>query len=133
MRLVLLAALGLGLQACTPAPAPEAEAPVAPAAEEMAAAPEVTPALPEMPMTGGYAPASLEDERVKAAQAVAVAEITKREGAAPMIDSVEAQQQVVAGMNYSFTIKAAGGATYSVTVFHSLEDKLEVTDYAKVG
>ena len=129
MRLVS-SVIVLALCACTPA-APPAE-PTAPAAPEAPAAAE--PAAPVAPpITGGYGAASLEDESVKAAQTVAVDEIYKREPTRALTEKVEVQQQVVAGMNYRFDITMTGGAHYNVTVFRSLDGKMEVTDFAKLN
>jgi len=129
----MLSAMVLAVGACTPA-APPAE-PAAPAAAETPVEPVApAPAAPiEAPMTGGYGGANLEDATVKAAQALAVAEIYKREPTRALVEKVEAQQQVVAGMNYRFNITMTGGATYGVTVFNSLDGKMEVTDFAKAN
>jgi hypothetical protein len=132
MRL-MSAALMLTLAACQPSPATETAADAGPADAD-AAAPDATaePAPPEPPLAGGYAPASLDDERVKAAQAKAIDAIYTREPQRAIVEKVEAEQQVVAGMNYRFTITMSGGARYGVTVFHSLQDTLEVTDFGKL-
>lgn len=133
MRL-MSAALMLTLASCSPVP-PAAESDPASAEPSGASTPEaVTPpaAPPEMPMTGAFAPASLEDETVKAAQTVAVEEIYKRDPTRALVEKVDVEQQVVAGMNYRFTITMSGGAKYGVTVFRSLDGAMEVTDYAKL-
>lgn len=130
MRL-MSAALLLMLAACSPsgAPEPEAAKPTPVPAEPKASPPDPV----EPPMPGGYGPASLEDETVKAAQALAVDEIYKREPQQTVVEKVEAQQQVVAGMNYRFTITMSGGTRYGVTVFSDLDGTMKVTDFAKLS
>jgi hypothetical protein len=135
MRL-MSAALLLTLAACAPTPAPATEPapePAAPAAAEIVE-PAPTPAPPEPApvMTGGYSPASVEDEMVKAALAVATDAIYKRDPTRALVEKVEAEQQVVAGMNYHFVITMTGGARYGVTVYRKLDSTMEVTNYAKL-
>jgi hypothetical protein len=135
MRL-MSAALMLTLASCAPSSAPPA-AETDPAAAEPST-PTTTPeatapeAMPEPQITGGYAPANLEDEMVKAAQTVAVNEIYKRDPTRALVEAVEVEQQVVAGLNYRFTITMTGGAKFGVTVFRNLQGAMEVTDYAKL-
>jgi hypothetical protein len=131
MRIVPIVAVASALAACSPAPAPEpTPAPETPAAEATPPAPPA--AEPEAPVVGGYAPANLEDEMVKAAQAVATDAIYTRNPTRALVEKVEAEQQVVAGMNYRFTITMTGGAKYGVTVFRDLDGKMEVSEYAKL-
>ena len=47
-------------------------------------------------------------------------------------EKVEAEMQVVAGLNYHFTITMTGGARYGVTVYRKLDGAMEVTDYARL-
>lgn len=132
MRL-MSAALILSLAACAPSPAPAADpAPVEPAAP---AAVEPAPsATPEAPVVGGYAPADLADEGVKAALAVATDAIYTRNPTRALVEKTEAQVQVVAGLNYAFDITMTGGAHYKIVVYKPLGDaKPEVTSFEKVG
>lgn len=129
MRL-MSAALMLTLASCSPSTAPEPEtATPTPAPAETETPP---PAPIEPPVPGGYSAANLEDETVKAAQALAVDEIYKREPQRAIVEKVDAEQQVVAGMNYHFTITMSGGTRYGVTVFRSLDGAMTVTDFAKL-
>ena len=83
-------------------------------------------------MTGGYSPASLDDEMTKAAQAVAVDAIYTRDPTRALVEKVEAEIQVVAGLNYRFVITMTGGARYGVTVYRKLDSTMEVTEYARL-
>jgi hypothetical protein len=130
MRIIPAILIGSLLGACTPAPAPEPTPAAEPAV--VATTPPTPMPTPEPPIAGGYAPASLDDEMVKAAQAVAVDAIYTRDPTRALVETVEVQQQVVAGMNYRFVITMTGGARYGVTVFRDLDGKMEVTDYAKL-
>lgn len=131
---VLTSLIVLSLAACTPQ-----QPPVDPAATADAAPPVVVepphadPAPPVPPMTGGYAPADLEDANVKAAKMLAVDEIYKRAPTRALVEKVDAQQQVVAGMNYRFDITMTGGARFDVTVFHDLNGAMTVTDFTKLS
>lgn len=135
MRIVPIIAVVGALAACSPAPASKpAAASTPPAAEAPAAepAPSTPPTIVEAPIVGGYAPANLEDETVKAAEKVATDAIYTRNPTRALVEKVEAEQQVVAGMNYRFTITMTGGAKYGVTVYRDLDGKMEVTDYTKL-
>lgn len=113
LGLVMIATLG----ACTTAPAAE---------------PQV-PEQREAVITGGYGKADPADARMKEAQDFAVAEIYKRNPTRALVESAEAQVQVVAGLNYAFDIKMTGGAHFKVTVFRSLQNELSISSYEKVG
>jgi len=135
MRL-MSAALILSLAACAPASAPASDPapaePATPAAVEPAPAPAPTPDIG--PVAGGYAPASLDDEGVKAALAVATDAIYTRNPTRALVEKTEAQVQVVAGLNYAFDITMTGGAHYKIVVYKPLGDaKPEVTSFEKVG
>ncbi len=130
MRIIPTILIGSLLAACTPAPASEPTPAPEPAAIE--ATPPTPMPTPEPPITGGYAPASLDDEMTKAAQAVAVDAIYTRDPTRALVDKVEAEMQVVAGMNYRFVITMTGGARFGVTVYRKLDGTMEVTDYAKL-
>jgi len=130
MRITSAILIGSVLAACSPAPAPE-PAPV-PEAVAIEATPPTPMPAPEPVATGGYSPASLDDEMVKAAQAVAVDAIYTRDPTRALVEKVEAEMQVVAGLNYHFTITMTGGARYDVTVYRKLDGTMEVTDYARL-
>jgi hypothetical protein len=125
----------LTLASCAPPPAKETTPDSEAAATPETITPEAAPAdetAPPMPMPGGYSEASLDNETVNAAKLIAVDEIYKREPQRAIVEKVEAQQQVVAGMNYRFTITMSGGSRYGVTVFHSLGGEMTVTDFSKL-
>jgi hypothetical protein len=128
MRIIPTILIGTMLTACTPATEPT-PAPETPAAE---ATPPTPMPAPEPVITGGYAPADLADETVKAAQTVATDAIYTRDPTRALVEKVEAEQQVVAGMNYRFVITMTGGGKFGVTVFRDLDGKMEVTEYAKL-
>lgn len=115
MRLtLLLVSVSAALGACT---TPAGEAPTAPHA----------------PIVGGYSQANLSDEGVKAARAVAEKEIYTRNPTRALVDKVSAETQVVAGMNYRFTIVMSGGASYRVVVYRPLQGDMTVSDYEKLS
>jgi len=117
--------------ACTP-PAPAPEPAPMPEPATVATTPPAPMPAPEPVITGGYSPASLDDEMVKAAQAVAVDAIYTRNPTRALVEKAEAEQQVVAGINYRFVITMTGGAKFNVTVYRKLDGTMEVTDYAKL-
>lgn len=88
---------------------------------------------PQPVITGGYSPASLDDEWVKNAQAVAVNEIYKADKTSATVQSVSAQQQVVAGMNYRFDITLSDNSRFGVTVYRDLQGVMKVTEFTKLG
>jgi hypothetical protein len=128
MRIIPTILIGTMLTACTPATEPT-PAPETPAAEATPPAPMPSP---EPAIVGGYAPADLADETVKAAQTVATDAIYTRDPTRALVEKVEVEQQVVAGMNYRFVITMTGGAKFGVTVFRDLDGMMEVTEYAKL-
>jgi hypothetical protein len=134
MRIAFVISMGALFAACTPpAPTPAPTPEPAPAPEQAAVATTPPASMPasEPAITGGYS-ASLDDEMVKAAQAVAVDAIYTRNPTRALVENVEAELQVVAGINYAFRITMTGGARYGVTVFRSLDGKMEVTSYEKL-
>ena len=60
-------------------------------------------------IVGGYVAADLNEPGVKAAQAVAVNEIYTQRPTRALVEKVGAEMQVVAGLNYRFTISMSGG------------------------
>jgi hypothetical protein len=125
MRFVSTILVASMLAACTAVPEPTPA--LAPAAIVEPATPTPAPVI-----TGGYSPASLNDEMTKAAQAVAVDAIYKRDPTRALVEKVEVEMQVVAGLNYRFVITMTGGARYDVTVYRKLDGTMEVTNYAKL-
>lgn len=90
-------------------------------------------AAPKPPLAGGYQSASASDETVKAAETLAVAEIYKRDPQRGIVEQVTREQQVVAGMNYRFTIKMTGVNSYRIVVFKPLQGEMVVTGYEKLA
>ena len=97
--------------------------------------PGAAPAAPSSPVVGGYAAANANDETVRAAEALAVAEIYKRDPQRGLVEQVTREQQVVAGMNYRFTIKMTGVNSYRIVVFKPLpgQGEMTVTGYEKLA
>ena len=116
MRLALALSAFLALGACATPPASET------VAEQSAPTPVI-----------GYGAADLNDENVKAAQTLAVNEIYTRNPTRALVDKVSAEQQVVAGLNYRFTIVMTGGAAYRVIVFRSLQGQMSVSSFEKLA
>jgi hypothetical protein len=131
MRFVSIILIGSQLVACAPAKAPEPTPVAAPPAVVETSTPTPMP-TPAPVITGGYSPASLDDEMTKAAQAVAVDAIYTRDPTRALVEKVEAEMQVVAGLNYQFVITMTGGARYGVTVYRKLDGSMEVTNYTKL-
>ncbi len=84
-------------------------------------------------MTGAYGAADLNNEDVKAAQAIAVNAIYTRNPTRALVEKVNAETQVVAGFNYRFNIVMTGGTTYRIVVFRSLQGEMSVTSYEKTA
>ena len=85
------------------------------------------------PLVGGYGNADLNDEGVKAAQALAVNEIYTRNPTRALVEKVSVETQVVAGLNYRFNIVMSGGAAYRVIVFRNLQGEMSVTEFEKLA
>src|SRR5262245_29349059 len=86
-------------------------------------------------IVGGYAPADANDPDVKAAEAMAVAEIYRREPQRSIVEATTREVQVVAGLNYRFTIKMSGVNRYEVVVFKPLpgQGAMSVTGFNKIS
>jgi hypothetical protein len=133
-----VAVVGLALlAACSPkeAPAPAATASVAAAPTETttptptattAATPETTPMPPPM-ITGGFAPADSASADVKAALALATAELYKKFPQRGLVEKSTAEVQVVAGLNYRFDIQMTGGKHYTAVVYKPLRGDMAVS------
>ena len=104
---------------------------VAPAAQP-AAQPEIPPdARPTL--VGGYSPANESDPELMSAEKVAIGEIYRREPQRGLVEDVQREAQVVAGMNYRFTVKMSGQNSYRVVVFRPLEGEMMVTSFEKLS
>jgi hypothetical protein len=86
-------------------------------------------------VVGGYAPADQADPSVAAAEKLAIDEIYKREPQRSLVESVTREQQVVAGMNYRFTVKMSGMNSYRVVVLKPLpgQGEMKVTGFEKLA
>jgi hypothetical protein len=87
------------------------------------------------PVPGGYLPANAGDADVMAAEKMAVDEIYRREPQRSIVENVTREQQVVAGMNYRFTIKMSGMNSYRIVVFEPLpgQGAMSVTGFEKLS
>ena len=121
------ALLGLALLtgACANIPAnnPPGSAPIAPPAPA---------AAPAAPVAGGYSPAKASDPAVKAAENRAIGEIYTREPQRSIPEKVTREQQVVAGMNYRFTVKMTGMNSYRVVVYKPLTGEMQIASFEKI-
>ena len=87
---------------------------------------------PQPPAAGGYQPTQRNDDIINAAERLAVAEIYQRDPQRGILEKVTREQQVVAGMNYRFTIKMTGLNAYRIVVFKPLEGEMTVTAFEKL-
>ncbi|MDP3493446.1 MAG: hypothetical protein Q8R82_10045 [Hyphomonadaceae bacterium] len=118
MRVVVAVSAFIALAACATPPGTTADQ---------------APPAPAPMITGGYGSADLGAEDTKAAQAIAVNEIYTRHPTRALVDKVSAEVQVVAGLNYRFTIVMTGGAAYRVVVFRSLQGQMSVSNFEKLA
>ncbi|OYX48241.1 MAG: hypothetical protein B7Y90_11390 [Alphaproteobacteria bacterium 32-64-14] len=86
-----------------------------------AAPPAAEPAAPPPMITGGYAKADPADARTQEAQALAVAEIYKRNPTRALVEKAD------------FDITMTGGARYKIVVYRTLQNALSVTSYEKLN
>ena len=93
--------------------------------------PSAPAAAPGPVVVGGYAPADLANPDVAAAEKLAVDEVYRREPQRSLVENVMREQQVVAGMNYRFTIKMSGQNAYRVVVHKPLQGEMSVTLFEK--
>jgi hypothetical protein len=110
-----------------PAPA-SAPGAAAPAAAQPDIPPDARPTL-----VGGYSPANESDPELMAAEKVAIGEIYRREPQRGMVEDIQREAQVVAGMNYRFTVKMSGQNSYRVVIFRPLEGAMMVTSFEKLS
>lgn len=98
------------------------------AAAQPAAPPDAQPTL-----VGGYSPANASDPELMSAEKVAIGEIYRREPQRGLVEDVQREAQVVAGMNYRFTVKMSGMNSYRVVVFRPLQGEMMVTSFEKLS
>lgn len=102
------------------------------AAQTAAAEPEIPPDS-RPTLVGGYSPANASDPELMSAEKVAIGEIYRREPQRGTVEDVQREAQVVAGMNYRFTVKMSGANAYRVVVFRPLEGEMMVTGFEKLS
>ena len=73
------------------------------------------------------------DPELMAAEKMAIAEIYSREPQRGLVEDVQREAQVVAGMNYRFTVKMSGQNSYRVVVFRPLDGEMMVTSFEKLS
>ena len=82
-------------------------------------------------IAGAYRPADREDASVKAAEALALDAIYREHPTRALVDSVTAEAQVVAGMNYRFHVEMTGSPEFrdifEVVVYEDLDGTMAVT------
>ena len=76
--------------------------------------------------------ASLANPDVMAAEKLAIDEIYKREPQRSLVENVTREQQVVAGMNFRFTVKMTGMNSYRVVVYKPLQGEMTVSGFEKL-
>ncbi len=84
-------------------------------------------------LVGGYSPANASDPELMSAEKVAIGEIYRREPQRGVVEDIQREAQVVAGMNYRFTVKMSGENAYRVVVFRPLEGEMRVTSFEKLS
>lgn len=102
------------------------------AAVEPNPAPEPKPVI-----SGGYGAANEEAPGLKEARELAVAEIYRRHPTRALVAKVETEVQVVAGLNYRFTITMSGDPVtakrYAVAVYRDLQRRMSVTSLEAIA
>ena len=88
---------------------------------------------PRLPLTGAYAAADPQDIGANAAEKIAIEEIYRREPQRALVENVERELQIVAGVNYRFMVRMSSGERYQIIVYRPLEGDMQVTSYRKLG
>ena len=84
------------------------------------------------PIVGGYGPADPADPGVAEAEKLALDEIYRREPQRSLVDTVTRESQVVAGMNYRFSVTMSSRVTYRIIVYKPLDGAMSVTGFEKI-
>ena len=82
-------------------------------------------------MTGAYSPVDVNDADVQACATYAVS-VQEPRGSVQLVDVLEAQRQVVAGMNYKLTLSIINNGvkeTVNAVVWSKLDGSKEVTSF----
>lgn len=112
----------------TPTQRPATQSASQGAAAQPAVPPDARPTL-----VGSYSPANASDPELMSAEKVAIGEIYRREPQRGLVEDVQREAQVVAGMNYRFTVKMSGMNSYRVVVFRPLQGEMMVTSFEKLS
>ncbi len=82
-------------------------------------------------LVGGYAPAAIEDEASIKAKEMVIDAIYKRFPTRALVDNVDMEIQVVAGLNYRFQIEMTGNQAnrdvFTGVVYRDLDDNYKLT------
>ena len=82
-------------------------------------------------IAGGFVPGDLEDEGAQTAFSLVQTAIYDRYPSPALVDTVQMDMQVVAGLNYRFRIEMTGApesrAIYEAVVYRDLDDNYEIT------
>lgn len=90
-------------------------------------------AAPEPLYVGGYSPANPSDPDRAAAEKLAIDEIYRAEPQRSLVESVISESQVVAGMNYRFTVRMSGMNAYRIVVYKPPQGEMRITSFEKVA
>lgn len=87
-------------------------------------------------IVGGFAPMTDEDEHSIKAKEMVIDAIYKKFPTRALVDKVDMDVQVVAGLNYRFKIEMSGPMKsrdiFVGVVYRDLEDKFELTDLTQI-
>ncbi len=87
-------------------------------------------------VTGGYGTGDLEEDGAKTALSIATEAIYQRYPTRALVEAVTLETQVVAGLNYRYSIEMSGSQNargiYEATVYRDLDDNFELTSLAKL-
>ncbi len=87
-------------------------------------------------ITGGFAAADPSADYVAPARQLAIDAVYEQRPTRALVDKVDVDVQVVAGLNYRFRIEMGGAPTaraiYVVTVYEDLSGNLEVTGFEQI-
>ncbi len=92
--------------------------------------PSVTTKKSELHLAGGWYAAEM-NEDVKQAALFARKELNKEQYNIQAIEDI--QQQIVAGINYQFTMLLADKSTYHITVYYDLEKQFHLVQSTRIN
>ena len=88
---------------------------------------------PAQLLVGGYGPANPSDPDLTVAEKLAIDEIYRAEPQRSLVESVISESQVVAGMNYRFTVRMSGMNAYRIVVYKPLQGEMRITSFEKLA